>query len=95
MLIIAGYLTVDAAHRDAFVAAHADLVRRARQTPGCHDLAITADPVDPTRVNNYERWESWEDIQAWRAIADAPDTGIPIVADDVAMYDASGERPPF
>ncbi|MGJ7906836.1 putative quinol monooxygenase [Actinopolyspora sp. H202] len=95
MLIIAGHLLVDAADRDAFVAAHADLAARARRAPGCHDLAITADSVDPARVNNYERWESWDDVQAWRAVADAPDTGIAIIADHVAMYDATNERSPF
>jgi quinol monooxygenase YgiN len=35
MLIIAGFLRLDPAHRDAFVDAHVDLVRRARQTQGC------------------------------------------------------------
>jgi quinol monooxygenase YgiN len=35
MVIIAGHLEVDAAERDQYVAAHGDLVRRARQAPGC------------------------------------------------------------
>lgn len=95
MLIIAGHLTVDAAQRDAFVAAHRDLVRRARQAPGCLDLAITADPLDPERVNNFERWASREQLDAWRKVAAAPDTGIAITSDHVMEYDVADARPVF
>ncbi|ONM49124.1 putative quinol monooxygenase [Nocardia donostiensis] len=95
MLIIAGYLTVDADRRDAFVDAHRDLVQRARQMPGCLDLAITADPIDPARVNNFERWESREKLTEWRQIANAPDAGIAIRSDQVMEYTVTGERPPF
>jgi quinol monooxygenase YgiN len=35
-----------------------DPLTRARDAPGCLGLAITADSVDPTRINNFERWES-------------------------------------
>ena len=66
MWIIAGYVTVDEEKRDGFVEAHRDLITRAREAPGCLDVAITADPVDPRRIYNYERWASWEAIEAWR-----------------------------
>ncbi|WP_437808781.1 putative quinol monooxygenase [Sorangium sp. So ce1078] len=95
MLIIAGHLEVDPDKRDAFVAAHQDLVRRARQAPGCLDLAITADLLDPARVNNYERWESREHLEAWRKIAAAPKTGIAIRNDHVMEYGVSDVRPVF
>ncbi|ADB29705.1 Antibiotic biosynthesis monooxygenase [Kribbella flavida DSM 17836] len=95
MLIIAGHVQVDPVRRDEFVAAHTDLVRRARQAPGCLDVAITADPVDPGRVNNFERWESQESLDAWRAVAAAPDTGIAFRSVHVELYDATGARPPF
>jgi quinol monooxygenase YgiN len=95
VLIIAGCLEVDPDRRDAFVAAHLDLVRRARRSPGCLDLAITADPVDPGRANNFERWASRAELEAWRAVAAAPDTGIEIVGGDVMEYGVSGVRPVF
>jgi quinol monooxygenase YgiN len=79
MLIIAGHEEVDAGERDRYGAAHEDLVRRARQAPGCLDLAITADALDPTRVNNFERWQSMEHLDAWRAVAHAPG-GSPFAA---------------
>lgn len=95
MWIIAGHVTVDDEQRDAYVAAHRDLVRRARQADGCLDVAITADPVDPGRVNNFERWESWDAIEAWRAVARAPETGIELRDVDVTAYEVAGSRPPF
>lgn len=95
MLIIAGHVTVDPARRDEFVAAHLDLVQRARRAPGCLDVAITADPVDPARVNNFERWESEEALGAWRAVADAPDTGIAFTGNDVLKFSVTDVRSPF
>jgi len=81
--------------RDRYVAAHEDLVRRVRQTAGCLDLAISADALDPTRVNNFERWQSMEHLDAWRAVARATDTGITVRDADVMMYVVSDVRPPF
>lgn len=95
MWIIAGHLTVDEDERDAFVEAHRDLVERARKAPGCLDVAITADPVTPGRVNNYERWESWDAIEAWRQRADAPDTGVEMREVNVTAYEIATTRPPF
>ena len=95
MLIIAGFATVDPGQRDAYVAAHRDLVKRSRQTPGCRDVAISADPLDAQRVNTFERWESEDALDAWRKVADAPDTGIELTDVQVMLYTVSDERPPF
>lgn len=95
MLIIAGYLEVDPARRDDFVAAHHDLLQRGRDAPGCLDLAISADPLNPARVNNFERWDSRENLDAWRAVAAAPATGIDIRDGNVMEYSVEGARPPF
>lgn len=94
MLIIAGHIEVDPARRDEVVDALRDLVRRARAAPGCLDVAVTADPLDPSRVNNFERWESPEQLDAFRAVADAPDIGE-VLSEHVRLYDVTGERSPF
>lgn len=47
------------------------------------------------RVNNFERWQSVEHLDAWRAVAHAPDTGITVRSDDVMLYVISDVRPPF
>ncbi|WP_432944483.1 putative quinol monooxygenase [Kribbella sp. CA-253562] len=95
MLIIAGHAQVAPERRDEYVAAHVDLVRRARQAPGCRDVAMTADSLDPGRVNLFELWDSQETLDAWRAVASAPNTGIEFTAGDIQLYDVAGVRPPF
>ncbi len=74
MLIVCGHLVLDPADRDTHVVASAGAVRLARQLPGCLDFAVSADPVDPTRVNIFERWARSEDLDAFRASGD-PDDG--------------------
>jgi quinol monooxygenase YgiN len=95
MWIIAGYITVDEDRRDAYVEAHRDLVTRARQAPGCLDVAITADPVERRRINNFELWDSWDAVEAWRPRAHAPDTGIVVHDVEVTAYEVASTRPPF
>ena len=95
MLIIAGHVTVRPDQRDDYLAAFADLVRRARRAPGCLDVAVTADVLDPGRVYVYERWESWTHLSAWREVASAPDVDIEVTDADIAMWDAEGQRSPF
>ena len=95
VLIIAGHFTVALDRRDEYLAAFADLVRRARQAPGCLDVAVTADVLDARRVYMYERWASWHDVTAWRKVANAPEIDIEVTDADIAMWDADGERSPF
>lgn len=95
MLMISGHLTIAADRRDEFVEAHQDLVRRARAYPGCLDLAITADPLDPSRVYNYEAWRSEADLLAWRKVSNPPRTGITIESALVQKHQVSSSGPPF
>jgi quinol monooxygenase YgiN len=95
MLIIAGHYFVDAAQREAYVDAFRDLVQRARAAPGCLDVAITADPVDPRRVNNYERWESEEALAAFRAIADPPELDVEMLDIQMSKFHIDRESGPF
>lgn len=95
MLIIAGSVQVPHERRDTLVAAFEDLVRRARTAPGCLDVAVTADSIDPGRINNFELWESQDHLDAWRAVAHAPDVSAEMISVDVSLFDVSGERPPF
>ncbi|MGO4535755.1 putative quinol monooxygenase [Leifsonia sp. 2MCAF36] len=95
MLIVAGYLQLAPSDRDRFVHAHADLVKRGRQAPGCLDLAISADPVDVGRVNNFELWESQQALDDWRAIAAPPELGMRFLGGDMQMYHISHSSSPF
>jgi quinol monooxygenase YgiN len=72
MIIIAGYTLTEAHKRDAAVEAFANMVERARKYDGCLDLSITADSVDPERVNLFECWRDQQSLNAWRKVAKAP-----------------------
>ena len=72
MIIIAGYTLTEADKRDSAVAAHAEMVARARKHDGCLDLAISADSVDPERINIFEHWRDQQSLDAWRKVANPP-----------------------
>ena len=95
MLIIAGHAHVDAEQRDAYVASFRDLQERSRQAAGCLDVFISADSVDPTRVNIFERWESQEALEAWRERVNPPEVAIEMTSEEVKLYTALDERSPF
>ena len=75
MLIIAGHIEADPDDRDEAVAVMRDLVTRARDAPGCLDLAITADLIDPGRVNILERWESQATLETFRGSGPSTEQG--------------------
>ncbi|MFD2638946.1 putative quinol monooxygenase [Piscibacillus salipiscarius] len=94
-IIIAGWYTVEPSKRDEVVKAHEDLMNRARQTPGCLDLAITADLVDPARINNFESWASEEALQAFRKVANPPKQIAPILEMEMSKHHINKTEPPF
>jgi quinol monooxygenase YgiN len=95
MLIIAGWYLVAPEDRDKVVESHAEMVGRARKAPGNLDLAISADAVDPGRVNMFELWESDETLNAWRAVADPPAPISEMLGGDVQKHEISKSGPPF
>lgn len=66
MIIIAGALFVAAEQRDAYLSGDASVVALARSVPGCLDFALSADAVDPRRINVFERWENDEVLRRFR-----------------------------
>ena len=94
MIIVAGHLRVAAADRDDFVARSSEAVRLARAAEGCLDFVVSADPLDPERVDVYERWTDREALHAFRGEGPGDDLGAMIVSADVAEFDvqtASGD----
>ncbi|MBB4661367.1 putative quinol monooxygenase [Conexibacter arvalis] len=86
MLIIAGHLLVDPADRDAYVRDCAAVVELARAAPGCLDFALTADSLDPARVNVYERWRDDAALDAFRGSGPDGAVAARIVAADVRKH---------
>ncbi len=86
MLIIAGSLMVDPSDRAAFLAANADVVGQARKATGCHDFVQAADPLDPSRINIFERWDTEEHLLAFRGEGQPESDSPPIQSADVKRY---------
>jgi quinol monooxygenase YgiN len=94
MLIVAGHFEVDPSDQEAFVASKVEAMRSTRDEAGCLEYAMTADPLDATRVLLFERWADQASFDAHMAgLATAPkSTGPAPKGFDVKIYDISGER---
>jgi quinol monooxygenase YgiN len=92
MVIVAGHVVVDPQGRDDYLSGCLDVVRQARRAAGCLDFALSADLVDPGRVNIFERWESQAAVEAFRGSGPSDEQGAAIRAASVAEYDVDGER---
>lgn len=94
MLIVAGHLVVDPAERDGYVAGCAQVVELARAAEGCLDFSITADVLDPGRVNVYERWTAEEPLLAFRGSGPSEGQQAQILDADVQRYTISAVGDP-
>ena len=90
MVIVAGQLHVD--DRDGYLAGCSEVVALARQAPGCLDFSVSADLVEPDRINVYERWASRDAVEAFRGSGPSAAQQSAIRRASVAEYDVSGER---
>ena len=93
MLIIAGWLQVDPQARDRYLAGCSDVVTLARTAPGCLDVSIDADLLAAARINVYERWESDEQLSAFRGSGPDAGQGEQIRDAEVLRYAVSATGP--
>jgi quinol monooxygenase YgiN len=68
------------------------IVERARGADGCLDFAITADLLDPGRVNIFERWESQAAVESFRRSGPRRRAGAAMLSASVAEYDIAEAR---
>lgn len=94
MLIVAGTLRVDPADRESYVRTCVSVVESARQAPGCLDFTITPDPLEPDRINVYERWESDGQLEEFRGGGPSSDQQDQIREADVSKYRISSVEAP-
>jgi quinol monooxygenase YgiN len=95
MVIVAGHITVDPERRESYLAGSMSVIEKARGAAGCLDFAITADLIDPGRVNLFERWGSQAAVKAFRRSAPRNKQGAAMLSGSVAEYDIADERPLF
>lgn len=94
MLIVAGHFDIDPSDRDAFIAGRVESMTATRSEGGCLEYVMSADPVDPTRVVLFERWDDQASLDAhMKALATAARPSGPAPTGfSVKIYDIEGER---
>lgn len=92
MVIVAGYVTVDPAQREDYLAGCVPVVEQARARSGCLDFVISADLLDVARINVFERWESQSAVEAFRGSGPSDEQGATIQSASMAEYDISATR---
>src|ERR687897_516965 len=95
MVIVAGHITVEPQERESYLAGCVSVVEQARGAVGCLDFAITADLIDPARVNIFERWDSQAAVEAFRGSGPSDEQGAAVLSASVAEYDIADVRPLF
>jgi quinol monooxygenase YgiN len=92
MVIVAGHVVVDPEQREDYLAGCVEVVRQARRAAGCLDFSISADLLEPGRINILERWESVAAVEAFRGSGPSFEQANMIRAASVAEYDVGDER---
>lgn len=90
MIIVTGHLVVDPDSRARVVEDSAAAVRQARATDGCLDFAVSADSVDPARVNVAERWADRASLDTFRGSGPDGDEFAAIREFAVSEYEVAG-----
>ncbi|WP_310619239.1 putative quinol monooxygenase [Flexibacterium corallicola] len=73
-IIVGGNLRIANGKRREFIERSHKAVQHARAHSACIDFSVSADPVDPNRVNIFEAWTSEEALQKFRG--EGPDDGL-------------------
>ena len=92
MVIVAGHLVLDPRQRETHLEGCRDVVDQARRAPGCLDFAITADLLDSSRVDIFERWESQAAVDAFRGSGPSDEQTSAVISATVVEYEVTGER---
>jgi quinol monooxygenase YgiN len=94
VIIVSGKLYVDPDARDAYLAGCLSVVEQARAASGCLDFVLSADPIEPGRINVYEQWESDVDVERFRGVGPDADLRAEIRDAQVAKYRISSTEAP-
>jgi quinol monooxygenase YgiN len=92
VVIVAGHVVVDPGQRDDYLSGCVEVVRQARGAPGCLDFSLSADLLEPGRINILERWESQAAVEAFRGSGPSDEQGAAVLAAAVAEYDVGDAR---
>jgi quinol monooxygenase YgiN len=96
VIIVGGTFDVDPDRRDEFLAERHGVMQTSRAEAGCLDYVFSADPLEPSRVLLFERWESQASLDAHltRLRTESPaDMAVPPRKVLVTFYDAEVQPP--
>jgi quinol monooxygenase YgiN len=93
MVIVSGSITVDSADRAAYLAECRTVIEQARSAPGCVDFHLSADPLEPDRINVYEQWESVEAVEAFRGSGPSSEQSAAILEGRVVQHQIAASTP--
>jgi quinol monooxygenase YgiN len=91
-VVVAGHLIVDPDGRTDYLRGCVEVVRLARTATGCLDFAISADLLEPGRINVYERWESQSAVEAFRGGGPSDEQGAAILSASVSEFYLAAQR---
>jgi len=92
VVIVAGHIIVDPGHRESYLAGCVQVIELARQASGCLDFAISPDPVNPGRINIFERWDSQDAVEAFRSDGPSDEQANAMLSAAVAEYEVANTR---
>lgn len=93
MIIVSGRIYLRPERREAFLTSSMESVAQARRAVGCLDFVVAADPLEPGRVNVYERWDSVA-LTVFRGHGPGSDLTSEILRADVQRHHVSSSGPP-
>ena len=89
MIIVAGFLEVHPDDREQYLTGCTDVIRAARSTKGCIDFHLSADRLDPGRINVFEQWESVEAVEAFRGAGASDEQQAAILNASVMQHEVA------
>ena len=93
MIIVSGALFVDPAEREAYLHQCRTVIVTARASAGCLDFHLSADPLEPGRINVYEQWESPAAVEAFRGPGPTDEQSSPIREARVFQHEIASSVP--
>ena len=93
MIIVSGYIKVEPAERETYLDECRKVIVAARSTAGCHDFHLSADPIEPGRINIYEQWESVEAVEAFRGSGPSSEQSAAILEGRVVQHQVASSTP--
>jgi quinol monooxygenase YgiN len=89
MILVTGRLYVEPAERERFLAGTEEVSRLAREAPGCLDFHLSADPLEPGRVNVFEQWDSVAAVEAFRGDGPSDEQATAILSAEVWQHEVA------